>query len=128
MSKEPHSPFGFSADMLALTEQSFDQARTAFEKLMGMAHTSIETAEGRTKAAQAGARDISAKVMDFAEQNVAEAFAYAQRLVHAKDPQTLVQLHTEFVQSQMKTLSEQAKVLSEAAGNLAKSTAGSKGK
>lgn len=128
MSKETSSPFGFSADMLALTEQSFDQARNAFEKLMGMAHTTIETAEDRTKAAQAGARDISSKVMDFAEQNVTQAFAYAQRLVHAKDPQTLVQLHTEFVQSQMKTLSEQAKVLSEAAGNLAKSTAGSKGK
>ena len=126
MSKEPHSPFGFSADMLALTEQSFDQARTAFEKLMGMAHTSIETAEGRTKAAQAGARDISAKVMDFAEQNVAEAFAYAQRLVHAKDPQTLVQLHTEFVQAQIKNLTEQAKTLGEAAGKMAKSTSGSK--
>jgi len=126
MSKEPHSPFGFPADMMALTEQSFEQARTAFEKLMGIAHTSIETAEDRTKAAQAGARDISAKVMDFAEQNVAEAFAYAQRLVHAKDPQALVQLHTEFVQSQIKTLTEQAKTLGAAAGNMAKTASGSK--
>jgi phasin family protein len=64
--------------------------------------------------------------MDFAEQNMAEAFAYAQRLVHAKDPQTLVALHTEFVQSQIKALTGQAKALSEAAGNLAKSTSGSK--
>ncbi len=126
MSKETSSPFGFSADMLALTEQSLDQARNAFEKLMGIAHTTIATTEDRTKTAQAGARNISAKVMDFAEQNVAEAFAYAQRLVHAKDPQTLVQLHAEFVQSQIKTLTEQAKALGDAAGNLAKSTSGSK--
>ena len=122
MTKEPNSPFGFPAEMLALTEKSFDQARAAFEKLMGIAHTTIETAEGRTKAAHAGAKDMSAKVMDFAEHNMAEAFAYAQKLVHAKDPQTLVQLHTEFVQSQMKTLGEQAKTLSEAASKLAKSS------
>jgi phasin len=126
MSNESPSPFGFPADMLALTEQSLDQARSAFEKLMGIAHTTIETAEDRTKVAQAGARDISAKVMDFAEQNVAEAFAYAQRLVHARDPQALVALHTEFVQSQIKVLTGQAKALSEAAGNLAKTTSGQK--
>jgi phasin len=122
MSKESPSPFGFPADMLALTEQSLDQARSAFEKLMGIAHTTIGTAEDRTKVAQAGARDISAKVMDFAEQNIAEAFAYAQRLVHARDPQALVALHTEFVQSQIKVLTGQAKALSEAAGNLARTT------
>ena len=53
--------------------------------------------------------------MEFAERNVSDAFAYAQKLVHAKDPQTLLQLHTEFVQSQIKTLTEQAKALGEAA-------------
>ena len=122
MTSGPNSPFEIPSDMLAFTEKSFDQARTAFEKMMGMAQTTIATVEGQQKAAQTGAKDISAKVMEFAERNVADAFAYAQKLVHAKDPQTLVQLHTEFVQSQIKTLTEQAKVLGETATSAAKSS------
>lgn len=121
MTEGPNSPFKFPAEMLAFTEQSFDQARGAFEKLMGVAHTTVATAESQTKAAQAGAKDVSAKVMEFAERNVFDAFAYAQKLVHARDPQTLVQLHTEFVQSQIKTLTEQAKALGEVAASAAKS-------
>ncbi len=122
MTEGQNSPFKFPADMLAFTEQSFDQARGAFEKLMGMAQTTVATAESHTKAAQAGAKDVSAKVMEFAERNVFDAFAYAQKLVHAKDPQTLLQLHTEFVQSQIKTLTDQAKVLGETATNAVKSS------
>jgi phasin len=117
MAQTSKSPFEFPAEMLAMTEQSIDQARTAFEKMMGMAQTTLGTVEERSKAAQAGARDVGAKVMEFAERNVADAFAYAQKLVHAKDPQTLVELHSEFVRTQIKTLTEQAKALGEAAGN-----------
>ena len=123
MTKGPNSPFEIPPDMLAFTEKSFDQARAAFEKMMGMAQTTIATVEGQHKAAQAGAKDISTKVMEFAERNVADAFSYAQKLVQAKDPQSLVQLHTEFVQSQIKTLTEQAKTLGETAANAAKASA-----
>ena len=122
MSKEPKSPFEVPADMLAFTEQSFAQARSAFEKMMGVAQTTIAKVEDHNKAAQAGAKDVGSKVMEFAERNVADAFAYAQKLVQAKDPQTLVQLHTEFVQTQIKTLTEQAKVLGETATNAAKAS------
>jgi phasin len=122
MSKQPNSPFEFPADMVAFTEQSFAQARTAFEKMMGVAQTTIAKVEDHNKVAQAGAKDLGSKVMEFAERNVADAFAYAQKLVQAKDPQALVQLHTEFVQSQIKTLTEQAKVLGETATAAAKSS------
>jgi phasin len=121
MAEGPNSPFKFPPDMLAFTEHSFDQARGAFEKFMGMANTTVATAESHTKAAQAGAKDVSVKVMEFAERNVSDAFAYAQKLVHARDPQTLLQLHTEFVQSQIKTLTEQAKALGEVATSATKS-------
>ncbi len=127
MTKGPNSPFEIPPDMLAFTEKSFDQARTAFEKMMGMAQTTIASVEGQQKAAQAGARDISSKAMEFAERNVADAFTYAQKLVQAKDPQALLQLHTEFVQTQIKTLTEQAKVLGEKATSAAKSSITPKG-
>jgi len=125
MPEIPKTPFDFPADMLALTERSIDDARAAFERMMDVAQTTLGAAEARGKAAQEGVRGISAKVMEFAERNVADAFAYAQKLVQARDPQTLVQLHTEFVQTQMRTLSEQARALAEVTGEAAGSTVGS---
>jgi hypothetical protein len=46
-------------------------------------------------------------------------FAFADRLVHAKDIQQVIALQTEFVQAQMKELAEQAKELGEAASKIA---------
>jgi phasin len=115
MTKVPHTPFEASGEMRSFAEQSFEQAKLAFDKFMSAAQVTIDTVEGQSKAAQAGAREVSVKVMGFAEQNMANAFAYAQKLLQAKDPQTLMQMHQEFIRSQLQTLSEQAKAVSEAA-------------
>jgi hypothetical protein len=124
MTQNPKAQYELPSDMLAFTEQSIDDARAAFEKVMGMAQTTLGAAEARGRAAQDGTRDISAKVMEFAERNVADAFAYAQKLAHARDPQTLIQLHADFVQSQIRTLMEQSQALAEAVGQAAKRAAG----
>ena len=119
MTKDPKAPFEIPVEMRALAEQSFDQARQAFDKFMNAAQATMNTIEGQSKAAQAGAKDVSTKVIAFAEQNVASAFDYAQKLVQAKDPQALLALHNEFVRSQMQTLSEQAKALGDTAAKAA---------
>ena len=115
MTKGPGAPFEIPPEMRSMAEQSFEQARQAFEKFMSAAHSTFATVEDQSKVAQAGAKDVSAKIMTFAEQNVANAFQYAQRLVYAKDPQSLIQLHADFIRAQMQALSEQAKELGEAA-------------
>jgi phasin len=119
MSNGSKTPFDVPAEMVALAEQSFEQARRAFDQFMTAAQTTMDTIESRNKAAQVGAREVTGKIMSFAEQNVANAFAYAEKLVHTRDPQALVQLHTEYVQAQMRALSEQARAVSEAAGKAA---------
>jgi len=53
--------------------------------------------------------------MSFAEQNVANSFEFAQKLMRAKDIQEVMALQQEFLQSQMKVMSEQAKDLGSAA-------------
>ena len=75
--------------------------------------------EDQAKAVQASAKDVSEKAMSYAERNVANTFAFADRLVHAKDIQQVIALQTEFVQAQMKELAEQAKELGEAASKIA---------
>jgi phasin family protein len=46
---------------------------------------------------------------------VSNAFAFAQKIVRAKDMNDLMQLQSEFVKSQMQVLSEQAKDLGQTA-------------
>jgi hypothetical protein len=86
---------------------------------MTVAQDAVVSFEGRAKAAQAGAKDMSEKALSYAERNVANTFAFADRIVHAKDAQDFIRLQTEFIQAQMKELAEQAKELGESAAKLA---------
>ena len=59
--------------------------------------------------------DLNKKIQSYAGKNLATTFEYAQKLTKAKDLQELTQIQTEFMQGQMKALSEQAKDLGETA-------------
>jgi phasin len=117
------APFEISAEMRAFAERSFEQAKLAFDKFMEATQSTMNTFEDQSKVAQAGAKEVSQKIMTFAEQNVANAFDYAQKLVQAKDPQALLALHGDFVRSQMQVLAEQARELSEVASKAASDNA-----
>ena len=119
MDKDAMPHFEIPADMRAMAEKSVDQARLAFNTFMTAAQEAVATFEGQTKAAQAGARDLSEKALGYAERNVANTLAFADRLVHAKDAQEFIRLQTEFIQAQLKELGAQAKELGESATKMA---------
>ena len=114
MASEPWN-FDVPTQMRQLAEQSLEQARKAVDGFMNAAQKAVDTAEVQANAAQSGAKDLGHKAMSFAEQNVANSFEFAQKLVRAKDVQELMALQQEFLQSQMKAMSEQAKDLGSAA-------------
>jgi phasin len=118
--QSPASSFEIPAEMRAFAERSFEQAKIAFDKFMEAAQQTMNTLEGQSKVAQEGAKEINQKIMGFAEQNVATAFDYAQKLVQAKDPQSLMALHGEFVQAQMQVLADQARELTDIASKAAR--------
>jgi len=62
-----------------------------------------------------GQTDLTKKLAGYAEQNVANAFGLTQKLIQAKDLQELVALQTEFFQTQLKVLGDQAKDIGETA-------------
>ena len=115
--------FEIPAEMRAFAERSFEQAKFAFDKFMDAAQSTMNTFESQTNVAQVGAREVTEKIREFAEQNVAAVFDHAQKLVQAKDAQALLTLHGEFVQSQMQVLSEQARALGEVSSKAAADTA-----
>jgi phasin len=122
MAQERTPKFEMPAEMRQMAEQSVEQARKAFDGFIAAAQQAVSTLEGQAAVAQAGARDVGKKAMTFAEQNVANSFEFAHKLVRAKDVQEILRLHSEFIRAQMEALSNQAKELGEAASRAAKDT------
>ena len=124
MSDKGQSSFEIPKEMRSMAEAGFDQARKAFEKFLASAHQTAGTFEEKGATVRAGAKDISAMALSYAEKNVQASLDYAQSLLHAKDLGEIMRLHSEYVQAQMRSLAEQAsemgQIVSRAAMDAAK--------
>ena len=97
--------------MRSFAEQSFEQARKAFDSFFSATQRAMSSFEGQAAAAQAGAKDIQHKAVSYAERNIAASFEFAHRLLQASTPDEVVRLHAEHVKAQIENLSEQAREL-----------------
>lgn len=123
MNKEAFQQFEIPTEVRAFAEKSVEQARKAFDGFVAAASQAASSLEGRAAVAQAGAKDVAQKAMSFAEHNVANSFDFAQKLTRAQDVSEVVKLHSDYVRSQIETLSEQAKDLGQTATRMAMETA-----
>src|SRR6201995_1084770 len=103
-----HERFEIPKNMRAMTETRFVQARKTFEKFLENAEATAGTMEQRGETMRAGAKDIGARAIGYAEKNVQASLDYAQSLLHAKDLPEVMRLHGDYVQAQMRALAEQA--------------------
>lgn len=94
-------------EMRAVAEQRIEHAKSAFADFMRVAQGAVSALEDRFTASEADMNEIGDKAISFAGRNVSSAFDLAEKILQAKDIQELVQMQTEFVQSQMNILSEQ---------------------
>jgi phasin len=108
MNDEVRDHFEIPKEMRSMAEASFEQARKTFEKFLATAQQAAGSIEERGATVRAGARDIRAKAISFAENNVRSSLDYAQSLLQAKDMAEVMRLHGNYVQAQMRTLAEQA--------------------
>src|ERR1700721_50328 len=105
---EERDHFEIPKDMRSMAEASFDQARKSFEKFIAGAQAAADSLSARTATVGAGAKDVSAMAFSYAEKNVQALLDYAHALVHAKDLSEVMRLQREYVQAQMRALTEQA--------------------
>jgi phasin len=108
MTDEVRDRFEMPKEMRSIAEASFEQARKTFDKFLASAQQTVGSMEERGATVRASAKDVSAKAVSFAERNVQTSLDYAQTLLHAKDLNEIMRLHSEYVQGQMRTLTEQA--------------------
>jgi len=87
---------------------SFDQARRAFEKFIDNAQATADQFSARTASVRAGAKDVGAVTLSFAEKNVQASLDYAESVLHAKDLSEVLRLQREYWQTQMRSMTEQA--------------------
>jgi phasin len=124
MAEEMRERFEIPKDMRSMAEASVEQARKTFERFLESAQATAGTLEERGATVCAGAKDIGAKAISYAEKNVQTSLDYAQSLLQAKDLTEVMRLHSEFVQAQMRNLAEQAnemgQIVSRAAMDAAK--------
>src|SRR6266700_5146699 len=114
MSETAH--FEIPKEMRSMAEASFEQARKTFDKFLSGAQAAAGSIEERGATVRAGAKDVSAKAIFFAEKNVQASLDYGQSLLHAKDLAEVMRLHSEYVQAQMRSLAEQASEMSQTVG------------
>jgi phasin len=115
MAKDPMSNFEIPTEMRQVAEKSLEEARKAFDGFIAAAQRAATDIERHATAARAGAKDVGKKALEFAEQNVATSFEFAQKLARAKNVEEMTRLQAEFVKAQMNVLSDQAKELGETA-------------
>jgi phasin len=119
MSDEGRDRFEIPKEMRSMAEASFEQARKTFEKFVESAQVTAGTIEDHGATVRAGAKDISAKAIAYAEKNVQASLDYAQSLLTAKDLSEVMKLHSGYVQAQMRSLAEQASEMGQIVGRAA---------
>jgi len=120
---DPMKNFEIPSDMRKFAEQSVEQARQAFGGFINAAQQAVNDMEGRATTARAGAKDVGEKAMTFAQQNIMASFEFAKKLLRARDVQEMMRLQTEYIQSQMQALNDQAKELGQSASKVAMDSA-----
>ncbi len=118
MANDPFEQFAIPNELRAFAEQSVTQARKAFEGFIQAANQAVGQMQGQAQAAHSGANEIAHKSMEYAEQNVAATFEFAQKLMHAKDGAEVMGLQSEYLGRQMQALSKQVQELGQSAARM----------
>jgi phasin len=109
------SNFEIPTEVRQLAVKSVDEAKRAFDSLVVAAQKVTTSLAGQAAAAQSGSKDVHSKFRTFAERNVATCFEFAQKFVHAKNVQGVMQLQAELVKTQLQAVLEQTTELADAA-------------
>ena len=104
MTKDKLEPFTATAWQTA--EQMTTQTQGAMENYFGWLQTTMPMLPW-------GNTNLNRILLSNVTQNVAASFAFVQRLSQAKNFQDVVKIQTEFMETQMNSFNEQARVLSE---------------
>ncbi len=118
MAKDPFENFPGANELRSFAEQSIEQARKAFGGFIDAANKAVGQMQGQAEATQSSARQVAQKSIEYAEQNMAATFDFAQKLMRSKDTSEIMGLQAEFLSRQMQTISSQVQELGQSAAKM----------
>ena len=119
MTENGRDHFEIPTNMRSMAEASVQQARNTFEKFIAGAQAASDSLSARTATVGAGAKDVSTTAFSYAEKNVQASLDHAEALLHAKDLSEVMRLQREYLQAQMRALTEQASEMGQIMGRAA---------
>jgi phasin len=108
MARNAERQFEIPSELRDFTEKSVEQAKQPFDGFICAAHRTVSTLEGQ---ARQDVQVLGEKAVSFAEQNIASSFEFAQSVVRAKNAEEMLKLQSDYIRSQIQTLTDQAKEL-----------------
>lgn len=118
MANDPFEQFAIPNELRSFAEQSVAQARKAFDGFIEAANKAVGQMQGQAQATHSGATEIAHKSMQYAEENVASAFEFAQKLMRAQNAAEVMGLQSEYLGRQMQALSSQVQELGQSAAKM----------
>lgn len=119
MAESARDQFEIPKNMRSMAEASVEQARRAFERFISGAQAANDSLSARTATVGADAKDVSQMAFSNTEKNIRASLDHADALLHAKDLSDVMRLQREYVQVQMRTLTEQATEMGRIMGRMA---------
>lgn len=92
-------------------ERSVEQTKQVTERFFDAARQSHDVLLKSTDAMSVGAREVGAKTLQFAQANAEANFAFADRLVKAKDLREVMEIQTQFARQAMEMYTAQTQEL-----------------
>jgi hypothetical protein len=112
--------FEIPATVRELAERNVQQARAAYAQFIDAARKAQEVAAKSSDAMAAGAREVQAKALGYAESNVDASFAFATDLARARDVKELMAIQQRYAAKQAQTYAKQAQELGRLLADAAK--------
>ncbi|MGE0611011.1 MAG: phasin family protein [Hyphomicrobiales bacterium] len=118
------TPFDIPDSVRDVAGKSVDQAREAYRNFAEASRKAQDFIERATGSAQAQAKTIQEKSLQYADENMKSGFALAEKLLKAKDFQETLEIQATFARQQVEAYTRQAEELSRLISEAAKKARG----
>ena len=99
------------AAMREMAERSVEQARAGYVQFMEMARQAQDMVSKSSDAVASSAREVQARALRYAQENMDASFAFASDLARSRDLKEFLEIQQRYAQKQAMTYTQQAQEL-----------------
>ena len=97
--------------MREMAERSVEQARSAYQQFMDLAHQAQDMVAKSSDAVTSSAKEVQARALRYAQENMDSSFTFASDLARARDLREFLEIQQRYAQKQAMTYTQQAQEL-----------------